>query len=498
MFQYIFAIYTCKKNIHKANITYEIVHKKFENNGIKTLIVYGDNKNNRNELIEDKYLLLNCGDNYENLHEKSKELFTVINECFSDIQGVFKCDDDILINVNYLLKSVDFIKKNNVDYCGIETSTNNNNNVVQHYNKCSSSVFNIPMYMPTAKYCAGPLYYLSQKSLKIFSNNISSFFYEDIQIGWNLNQYDIYPTNYFLYNELDIYDKNSQHLFIANIHNDDKSIKTLYVRIHGGLGNQLFQIASAYGIARKHCMCLVILYNNDLTIYSHNKSLFEFLDTIFKDLNYVCIDNIKLIANDVNIYSEINTNQNLCYLYNHQIINENKDYFLDGYFQNELYFKDYKNEVIMMFTNMNDINKLNNKYPNLKNSYFIHIRRGDYVDNKLYEIDYDKYFTMAIEKIISNDKTAHFYIVSNDISYCKTLEYLTNTNKTFVNNMSTLNTLYLMSLCKKGGICSNSSFSWWGGYLNTNPNKIVVFPNKWINTNYIVDIQYEGSTIIDL
>jgi hypothetical protein len=64
--------------------------------------------------------------------------------------------------------------------------------------------------------------------------------------------------------------------------------------------------------------------------------------------------------------------------------------------------------------------------------------------------------------------------------------------------MSTLNTLYLMSLCKKGGICSNSSFSWWGGYLNTNPNKIVVFPNKWINTNYIVDIQYDGSTIIDI
>ena len=136
-------------------------------------------------------------------------------------------------------------------------------------------------------------------------------------------------------------------------------------------------------------------------------------------------------------------------------------------------------------------NELLTKYPKLKTSYFIHIRKGDYVDNPLYEIDYDEYFTKAIAYIQSIDPDAYFYIVSDDISFCKTYKILDSINKTFIENMDTLHTIYFMSLCKKGGICSNSTFSGWGTNLNSNKNKIVVFPKKWINTSYNVDIPFE-------
>jgi hypothetical protein len=134
------------------------------------------------------------------------------------------------------------------------------------------------------------------------------------------------------------------------------------------------------------------------------------------------------------------------------------------------------------------------EYPNIEKSYFIHIRRGDYVGHKLYVIDYDTYFTKAIAHIISKDKDAHFFIFSDDIAFCKTYKVLNGINKTFIYNMDTLHSIYLMSQCKKGGICSNSTFSGWATVLNLSndlTDKTVIFPSKWINTPQKVDIPFD-------
>jgi hypothetical protein len=69
-----------------------------------------------------------------------------------------------------------------------------------------------------------------------------------------------------------------------------------------------------------------------------------------------------------------------------------------------------------------------------------------------------EYFQKAIEYIHSIEKNTHFYIVSDDIEYCKTCPVLDNIKKT-------LDTLYFMSNCVKRGICSNSSFSGWGNFI---------------------------------
>ena len=106
---------------------------------------------------------------------------------------------------------------------------------------------------------------------------------------------------------------------------------------------------------------------------------------------------------------------------------------------------------------------------------------------------------------IKNDRNfinAHFYILSDDIEFCKQFDIFNKfgMRRTFIENETALNSLYIMTLCNFGGICSNSTFSWWGSYMNENPNKIVIFPDKWIeNGRYGKenDIYYENSVLID-
>ena len=101
----------------------------------------------------------------------------------------------------------------------------------------------------------------------------------------------------------------------------------------------------------------------------------------------------------------------------------------------------------------------------------------------MYHINYNTYFNKAIEQINTIDENPKFYIVSDDLEYCKKI-FKTLKNKVFVETFDEVYTLYLMASCKKGGICSHSSFSWWGSYLNNNPDKTVIFPSKWINRDW--------------
>jgi hypothetical protein len=104
---------------------------------------------------------------------------------------------------------------------------------------------------------------------------------------------------------------------------------------------------------------------------------------------------------------------------------------------------------------------------------------------------------MAIKHILSITPEAHFYIVSDDIEYCKTFAGFKKINKTFI-DLPALETLYLMSLCEKGGICGNSTFSWWGSYLNKSSQKVVTFPGKWLKNTWKNDIYYNDSVVIPL
>jgi len=264
----------------------------------------------------------------------------------------------------------------------------------------------------------------------------------------------------------------------------------IVVHLSGGLGNQMFQIASAYGITIPYnVQPIFILYG---CVNTHNNNNDEYYDTILK--------RVQTINENFNINFEkkfIEPNDK-CFSYIDNISDPTNIYF-NGYYQNERYFKKYKKDIYKIFKIIYLIRNVRDSFENLDNSYFIHVRRGDYVNNRFHYIDLDSYYERAIEHIKQYDRNAHFYILSDDIDYCKKYKIFDNINKTFVDpSIGDVDSLYLISLCRKGGICCNSTFSWWGSYLNDNPEKIVIFPNKWFNGDYPVDIYYEGSTILDV
>lgn len=92
---------------------------------------------------------------------------------------------------------------------------------------------------------------------------------------------------------------------------------------------------------------------------------------------------------------------------------------------------------------------------------------------------------MALNTIIKTENNKiNLNIISNDIEYCKSYEILNNfkdkINLNFIENSDEIESFYIMTTCK-GGIMSNSSYSWWGSYINKNKNKKFIMPNEWLN-----------------
>ena len=164
---------------------------------------------------------------------------------------------------------------------------------------------------------------------------------------------------------------------------------------------------------------------------------------------------------------------------------------MDGYWQSEKYFKNIKDEIIKSFTPIHDISEKAKQYIKEienSNSVSLHVRRGDYVDNTMFKgsgltITEMPYYKDAIEFINSKVENPKFFIFSDDIAWCKeNFEFLED--KTFIDDTkSAIDDMVLMSRCEHN-IIANSTFSWWGAWLNRNKNKIVIAPKVWYKTNH--------------
>jgi len=283
-------------------------------------------------------------------------------------------------------------------------------------------------------------------------------------------------------------------LICKSVYNKIIIQKVLIMPTYGGLGNQIFQICFAYSISKRNNLKLLI-YTSDEK--KHLKNNLEYYNNIFNHFK----NNIDEKGCNINpllftlLGDSFHEPLNKFSFFFPELMVQNRTKKFVGNFQNEKYFVDYKEELIQMLTDNCVYNKVYNKY-NKIDSYFIHVRRGDYVNSK-FEIYLDLYYTNAINYILNIDESAHFYIISDDIEYCKSYHIIKDINKTLYENSDELETMYFISLCNKGGICSNSTFSWFGSYLNTNPNKKIFFPDKWFsNTVFDNDIYYENSIVL--
>ena len=103
--KFFFFIYSCKKYLKKANLLYDLLSNRI--NDCKIYIIYGNPALSNYEIIDDKYLVLNTGDNYEDLTNKTLCLLKTALLMNPEIRGFFKCDDDIIPNLTYINNTIE-------------------------------------------------------------------------------------------------------------------------------------------------------------------------------------------------------------------------------------------------------------------------------------------------------------------------------------------------------------------------------------------------------
>jgi len=175
------------------------------------------------------------------------------------------------------------------------------------------------------------------------------------------------------------------------------------------------------------------------------------------------------------------------YHYNPNAAKINYSVYLNGYWQSEKYFLEYEDIIRQDFTLKYKLSNESARYEQIINdstSIGLHVRRGDYVNNPSTN-DYHgicslDYYKKAVSIINDSNINPCFFIFSDDLAWVKeNFEFIEN--KVFIElgeEIPDYEELYLLSQCKHN-IIANSSFSWWGAWLNQNPDKIVIAPEQW-------------------
>jgi hypothetical protein len=256
----------------------------------------------------------------------------------------------------------------------------------------------------------------------------------------------------------------------------------------GGLGNQLFQIFTtiAYGIrfGRK----VVLPYSETLTTGVPR-------NTYWNDF----LSSLKMVTtfNEHNGYSNNDLARFVQYReqghhYSELANVQNKEISLFGYFQSPLYFEKEKETIFSMIRLSDSKNKTSNMYPQYHcvNSISMHFRLGDYKHKQDYHpiLPYDYYYNSLLHIVKNTDSSKSITV----LYFCEKED-----NDTVSRTILTLSAhfpdisfekvddtiddwcqMLTMSNCDHN-IIANSSFSWWGGYFNKNPDKMVCYPSLW-------------------
>lgn len=258
---------------------------------------------------------------------------------------------------------------------------------------------------------------------------------------------------------------------------------SLTVHLIGGLGNQLFQIAAAEHIAKRAGRQFYIS-NFKSPDTPHSKQ--QYFTNILKSYTslYKCLPSSCIIeeAKPPFVLED----------WVRKIPPYIPAPMLLGYFQRH----EYINDDFIGKLALPDVDTI--KYPDINNAAFLHIRGGDYIGHPLHHVNLDDYYRKAIT-LFPEDTL--FYIFTNDHSYASSRPWLPKLH-IFVKDEDELMSLSLMSRCN-GGICPNSTFSWWAAYINhwrreREGGPPLVIPDKWFNdAAFVVDgYFFPGATVI--
>ena len=255
--------------------------------------------------------------------------------------------------------------------------------------------------------------------------------------------------------------------------------------VAGGLGNQMFQYALLIALRdNRHRVTMELGY------YDISNAHYGFeLPRVFgikektdnfnrRSLNSCYFRLLNKIAPG-SIYSEDDL------VYNADLLIKPRKY-IKGFWQDERYFNPIRQKVIEVFK-FRGIDERNLTVADeLKkcNSVSLHIRRGDYITYGFPIVDIE-YYRRSVEYVSDRIPNPVFYVFSDDHYAAESIMRSLGVNYLLITHnkgRDSYKDMYLMSMCKHN-IIANSSFSWWGAWLNQNTNKIVVAPENWDERN---------------
>lgn len=275
----------------------------------------------------------------------------------------------------------------------------------------------------------------------------------------------------------------------------------IIVAIMGGLGNQLFQYAVGRALSYKFGYDLVLdtrWFKNNQTVTQRKYKLHHYPITA------------RLLNKQEKKWAMLNEHPflrqlsiNLCrwkyyyerdtYVFDEQVLHLPDNNYLYGYWQSYKYFEEINDIIRQEFNLLTPMGDMDNKTAekiNDTNAISLHIRRGDYllkpIERGLCSL---AYYQKAVDFLNQRVEAPHYFVFSDDHEWViKNLKIPAQTTYIIHNNEeNAFQDLRLMSLCRHH-IMANSSFSWWGSWLNHKQGKIVIAPNRWLGKNATADL----------
>lgn len=277
------------------------------------------------------------------------------------------------------------------------------------------------------------------------------------------------------------------------------------VNILGGLGNQMFEYAMYLALMDAHPQEVIKVCTRSFGGYGlHNgleiqrifgvelpeASLRELMKVAYPIFNYKAWQ----VMNHYLPNRKSMTMGTTAIPFDYSQVTREDNAFYDGYWQNEGNFKHVRNKILNAYTFPEFADERNVELAERLNSAIsvsCHVRRGDYLKEPNMCVCTPSYYARALTLMNERVNPKLYVIFSDDIQWCKeNLSGLIGDREVvFVDwnkGEDSFRDLHLMTLCKHN-IIANSSFSWWGAWLNQNEDKVVIAPEVWMNKPIVND-----------
>lgn len=267
------------------------------------------------------------------------------------------------------------------------------------------------------------------------------------------------------------------------------SSNLVVVKLQGGLGNQLFQYATGFALA-KTLDCQLMLDARFVGLGSNRIYQLNQLNISGKLASYPLLDYLPAIKSQKRFNRDYRVRgKKLKHItephfhYWDKLQSFSGRIYLDGYWQSHKYFATFKKELVKEFSlrcnTKNDFNAMSSRISQ-NMSLGVHIRRGDYATNKItrsyHGVLNQFYFKNAIDHLGSSLNKKNIFYFTDDTNWVKSNFDTSEEQIISLQNFTDTEELFLFSLTKKK-VLSNSTFSWWGAWLGDNTG--VVAPKKW-------------------